>query len=196
MMMDAAGRPIGSFQLDREQTGLGPSCRLYRTSDGWICIVCSTDEQFCHLCEALDCGGLAVDPRFAGADARATHAAQLTEALSAQFALRTAEECFRVLDGKGIPCEMPRPTSYRDAFFLEEEHLRSGRVVEYVHPEHGRVREFGQLIRLSETPGRIFGPAPTLGQHTREVLADLSYSAEQIDELKARHIVNWSEPSE
>jgi crotonobetainyl-CoA:carnitine CoA-transferase CaiB-like acyl-CoA transferase len=44
-------------------------------------------------------------------------------------------------------------------------------------------------VSLSATPGEIGGPAPTLGQHTDEILASLGYDAAEIEELRAAQVV-------
>ncbi len=46
-------------------------------------------------------------------------------------------------------------------------------------------------MHLSDTPGRIAGPPPLLGQHSREVLADLGYSDAEIQTLRDRGVTLW-----
>ena len=46
------------------------------------------------------------------------------------------------------------------------------------------------IPRLSDTPGKLRHPAPALGQHTREVLREIGYSAERIAALAADGVVN------
>ena len=59
-------------------------------------------------------------------------------------------------------------------------------LVKLVHPLAGELTMAGIPIKLSETPGAMRMPAPTLGQHTEEVLRDLlGYPPEQIAELRA-----------
>ena len=62
-------------------------------------------------------------------------------------------------------------------------------VVELDHPTAGPTRNIGLPIKLSETPGRINRPAPTLGQHTDEVLADFGYSKQEIAALRDGDVV-------
>ena len=48
------------------------------------------------------------------------------------------------------------------------------------HPTAGTTKNIGVAAKLYGTPGRITEPAPLLGQHTREVLLDAGYSADEI----------------
>jgi crotonobetainyl-CoA:carnitine CoA-transferase CaiB-like acyl-CoA transferase len=58
-------------------------------------------------------------------------------------------------------------------------------VVELEHPRAGRTRALGLPVKLSRTPGKVSRPAPVLGQHTREVLAEFGFSAAEIEALVA-----------
>lgn len=55
--------------------------------------------------------------------------------------------------------------------------IAEGAVVEIDHPEHGRLRQAGILYGLSETPGQVQGPVPTVGQHTAEIKAEAKRTA-------------------
>jgi alpha-methylacyl-CoA racemase len=56
-------------------------------------------------------------------------------------------------------------------------------VVEWEQPGLGPVRQLGLPVKLSRTPGTVHAPAPALGEHTREVLADAGLSPEEIEAL-------------
>ncbi|HSE06050.1 MAG TPA: CaiB/BaiF CoA-transferase family protein [Methylomirabilota bacterium] len=62
-------------------------------------------------------------------------------------------------------------------------------IVEMRHPVHGTVKQFGQPIKLSETPGTIRTVAPYSGEHTDRVLAELGMAAADIKALRDRKIV-------
>jgi crotonobetainyl-CoA:carnitine CoA-transferase CaiB-like acyl-CoA transferase len=62
-------------------------------------------------------------------------------------------------------------------------------VVEVAHPVHGKVTQFGVAIKLSETPGTIRHAAPTAGEHTEAVLADLGLGAEAIAALRTKGVI-------
>jgi crotonobetainyl-CoA:carnitine CoA-transferase CaiB-like acyl-CoA transferase len=59
-------------------------------------------------------------------------------------------------------------------------------IVDIEHPVHGKVRQFGIAIKMSETPGTIRRAAPVSGEHTDDVLKDLGMSADEVSALRAR----------
>ena len=62
-------------------------------------------------------------------------------------------------------------------------------IVDVEHPKHGRVRQFGVAIKMSETPGTIRTAAPLSGEHTEAILKDLGMRADEIAGLRQRGIV-------
>jgi crotonobetainyl-CoA:carnitine CoA-transferase CaiB-like acyl-CoA transferase len=68
---------------------------------------------------------------------------------------------------------------------LESELVREREmVITYEQPEFGEVKQLGFPIKLSRTPADVHRPAPALGEHTAEVLADAGYSAEDVQALE------------
>jgi formyl-CoA transferase len=71
----------------------------------------------------------------------------------------------------------------------EEPSLReTGTIVEVDHPERGKYLTVGNPIKLSDSPTDVVR-SPLLGEHTDEVLRQLGYSAEQVDVLRAQHVI-------
>jgi alpha-methylacyl-CoA racemase len=67
---------------------------------------------------------------------------------------------------------------------LESELVRAREmVVEWEQPGLGPVRQLGVPVKMSRTPGTVHGPAPALGEHTRDVLAEAGLSDEEIETL-------------
>ena len=62
-------------------------------------------------------------------------------------------------------------------------------IVDVEHPTHGRVRQFGVAIKLSDTPGSVRSAAPLSGEHTDVVLKDLGFAAADIAALRARKVI-------
>jgi alpha-methylacyl-CoA racemase len=64
-----------------------------------------------------------------------------------------------------------------------------GMIVDVEHPTHGRVRQFGIAIKLSDTPGTIRTAAPLSGEHTEAILKDLGLGAADIAGLRERKVI-------
>jgi crotonobetainyl-CoA:carnitine CoA-transferase CaiB-like acyl-CoA transferase len=62
-------------------------------------------------------------------------------------------------------------------------------IVDLVHPGAGPIKNLGVPVKLSDTPGVVDRPAPLLGQHTAEILAELGYDANGRTRLAAAGIV-------
>jgi crotonobetainyl-CoA:carnitine CoA-transferase CaiB-like acyl-CoA transferase len=101
---------------------------------------------------------------------------------------RTAAQWFELLDARGVPCEISSPT-FSQRLFDDPDFKRKGWTVSYNHRHIGRLEETGVLCDLSETPGRIAGPAVLCGENSREILAELGYAAAEIDELCTSKVV-------
>ncbi len=173
---------------DQQQAGLGPLYRLYPTSDGWVALACLGQSHWTALAKAVP--GVDGDARFADATARAANAEALTNVLAAFLVTRTAQDAFELLDGAHVPVEIADPDGGR-TWFDRPDLVAAGLVADYEHPQYGRFRQFGHLVHLSDTPGRIAGPPPLLGQHSREVLAKLGYSPEEIGHLRELGVTLW-----
>ncbi len=183
--------PEGPFirpELDSGQMGTGPLYRLYPTADGWIAVAVTNASEWASLSSALP--ELATDARFSDARARAEHAEALGTLLGERFASGSADHWFGVLDGAGVPVEISDPEAGR-RWLHDPETVAAGLVADYPHPRWGRLRQFGTLIDFSETPGRIAGPPPVLGEHSRQVLTELGYDPKSIDALGAAGITTW-----
>lgn len=179
------GQAVPAHELDADQTGWSPLYRLYRTSDGWIVIAVVGDAAFGRLADALEVPDLAADPRFATSATRTENADALTEVLTARFAELDSAGAFKLLDENRVPAEIPLDAPIMPELLWEEWALESQRVVEHHHPEYGWCREVGMVVHLSDTPGRFKGGSPRLGEHSAQILAELGYTADEVDALMA-----------
>jgi crotonobetainyl-CoA:carnitine CoA-transferase CaiB-like acyl-CoA transferase len=188
---DADGQPLPGLQMDSEQMGYDPLYRLYRTSDGWICVAAVGQSAFERLCAALQ---ITPDESISRQEGRASDPAAVVALLSERFAALTSQEAFDALEANRVPCEIPLDYPYLPEFLWEEWALDSERVFEHHHPEHGWVREVGLVVRLSETPGLHKGTSVRLGYNTVEILEELGYEPEQISALLERVCVSPAAP--
>jgi crotonobetainyl-CoA:carnitine CoA-transferase CaiB-like acyl-CoA transferase len=189
--LDSDGMPSPRSTLDREQLGLDALYRLYETQDGWLQLAAVREEHWLALCRAIHHEPLLEDPRFASMADRVSHRPELTEVLQSIFMGDLATNWRRVLRAEGVPSEISVDTWDGESILFDEELQRLGLVTVYEHPLLGRVRQFGSLISFSDTPCSQKRPAPMLGQHTREILAELGYDDTTIDDYGARGIIAW-----
>jgi crotonobetainyl-CoA:carnitine CoA-transferase CaiB-like acyl-CoA transferase len=171
--------------LDAMHYGWSALYGLYRTAEGWLCIAVLTEAAWSILCETLGRSDLTTDARFASPDSRRDNDPALRTELDAVFAQRSAADWFKILDAAEIPCEVSS-TDFVHELFDTEEWREKGWVTSYQHSAVGRMDVFGLLFDLDETPGRIAGPPPLVGEHTHELLAEAGYTTEQVAELLAQ----------
>jgi crotonobetainyl-CoA:carnitine CoA-transferase CaiB-like acyl-CoA transferase len=187
----ADGTPAPRSELDAEQLGLDALYRLYETQDGWLQLAAVREEHWPALCRVLGRGPLLDDPRFATSADRTAHRSELTAELERAFTGDLATNWRRALRAAGVPAEISVDTWDGETILFDEELVRRGLVTEYHHPLLGRVRQFGNLITFSDTPGRQERASPLAGQHTREILSELGYGDADLDSLHASGVVTW-----
>jgi crotonobetainyl-CoA:carnitine CoA-transferase CaiB-like acyl-CoA transferase len=189
--LDGNGSPSPRPTLDREQLGLDALYRLYETQDGWLQLAAVRPDHWPALCAVLGRQSLQNDPRFATPAGRVEHRAELTAELEQAFMGDLATNWRRALLAAGVPADISVDTWDGETILFDDELLRLGLVTEYEHPLLGRVRQFGNLISFSDTPGRPERPAPMVGQHTREILSELGYDGSTMDDYHAQGVITW-----
>ena len=161
--------------------GLTSTYRLYEAKDGWFFLSCSDDESWTKTCEAL--GREDLGEKFHDERTRLDHGAEIGAALESLFATEARDHWLSRLQAAGVKCAASR--HMRDVHETPQaEHL--GLTVEALSPDAGPIRQMGVPIRLSRTPGKVWGPSPAHGQHTDEVLSELGLSSLEIADLRDR----------
>ena len=158
----------------------------FETADGWITIGAANQTNWMRLLAVLGAEDLSDDPRFAQNRDRMAHREALAEALSPHFRDAASEVWLARLEAGGVPAG---PVLDVDAMHGDPQTLHREMVVEVDHPRVGAMRTLGLPVKFSATPGRVHGPAPLLGQHSRAILSEVGYDAAEIDVLIARGVV-------
>ena len=155
----------------------------FPTLDGEIIITCSRDPAFYSLCRALGREDMIQDPRFSAAEGRRQHKAELTEEISRFTSARTMAECEDILNAHGVPNSRINTMM----MICADPQIRArNMVVEVEHPVAGKYKMAGSPLKFSNYPDTAYAPAPTLGQHTVQVLQEyIGMPAEEISALLA-----------
>ncbi len=184
-----AGRPPRRI-ADAGQHGLGPLDRMYRTADGWLFLVVAGEQSWQRLTSLPPLVPLAADERFATLAARERDAEALATALGAAFERDTTESWVAALAAAGVACA-PVIVGYERVFFEDVQPIVNGYSVWGQHAERGRVEHPGNFIRYSDAPTERAGiPAPSLGQHSDELLRELGYADAEIGALRAAGVIH------
>jgi crotonobetainyl-CoA:carnitine CoA-transferase CaiB-like acyl-CoA transferase len=162
---------------------------VYRCAgeDNWIAIAVDTEERWRALCAAIGRSDMAADQRFATLPARRANAAALDALLTEWTCKREKRAAMAMLQAAGVPagavltnCETPDdPQLQARGYWQELDRAFVGR-----HPHAG----LG--ITLDGAPPALVRPAPTLGQHTVEVLTELlGLGAGELESLAAEQVI-------
>lgn len=161
--------------------------RAFQCSDGRWVNIGPTNRLWKATCGALGINHLLDDPRFLNQTLRNQHHEALTEEIQAAFRSKTSDEWIEVFQGIGVPTG---PIKTIPEVLESDPHVKAREmVVEVDHPTIGKMKTLGVPVKLSETPGAVTRAAPTLGQHTAQVLVELGYSLEEIDALRAAGVI-------
>ncbi len=160
---------------------------VYRTRDGrYIAISASIQAMTERLFRAVGRADMIDDPRFRTNADRLRHIEECEAPVVAFIAGRTLDENMAVFNA----AEVTAAPVYDIDQFLDDPHVQArGIVVEVPDAEMGFVPMHNIVPRLSDTPGKLRFPAPTLGQHTREVLSGIGYDAARIDALESNGVI-------
>ena len=187
------GKP-DRLEPDQALHGLHALHRLYETKKGWLFLTCPLEEEWQGLCRAIGREDLITDERFASHDARLQHDAWLTAILWPIFRERSAKEWENYLDRYDVACARADAQRSEDFLLTDAGVKEAGLVVDVEHTTTGKMKRVSPAINFSLTPGRAGAPH-LFGEDTPTILAELGVSLSEMEDLRVRDIVKWSDPS-
>ena len=171
--------------MNRAQTS-GPS-DTFQTKDGWILVQTVGQPLFERWVNLMGEEEWLDDERFKDDLSRGDNGHLISERMSEWCAERTSKEAIDELEKSRIPVgEVLRAQET-----LKERHIvEKGSFVKLSYPtlkeEYSVV---GPAIELSENPGKIKHRSPELGEHNQQILMELGYTQEEINQLKKDRII-------
>jgi crotonobetainyl-CoA:carnitine CoA-transferase CaiB-like acyl-CoA transferase len=154
---------------------------VYKTRDGYMNLAVTGTKIWNRMCQAIGHPALAEHPDYATGALRSKNRDPLHDELDEMLMKRDTAEWIEILNEAGVPCG---PIYSIDQAFADPQ-VESLGMVQTV----GEVPYLGQPVTLSRTPSTVVSHPPEQGEHTAEVLRELGYEDEKIDELRKKGIV-------
>ncbi len=159
---------------------------LFPTRDGQIALAPPDDAFFRRLADALEMPELKDDPLYRTQRDRVANRARINAIVGGKLAAASTAHWVEVLNKAGVPCG---PVYSVAEVFQDPQILAQDMVIDVDHPGLGPVRMLGFPMKLGATPCAVRRPAPGLGEHSDEVLAELGYDAAARAALRAAGVV-------
>ncbi len=179
------------IKADRAPTGnrgqTSAPTDIFRTRDGFIIAQVVGQPLFKRWAALMGEPHWLTDPRFKDDISRGDHGAIISERMGRWCAERTSAEALEILGEARIPAApvlKPQQT-------LDDPHINAvGFFQPTAFPGMARPAPLARApVKLSDTPGSIRRRAPTLGEHTDEIMAELGYGANAVASLRQRGII-------
>jgi CoA:oxalate CoA-transferase len=173
--------PIGSGHVS------AVPIRAFQAKDGkYLTIDAAQDKFFQGVCQVLGIEGAGQDPRFSSRNARLKNRDALMKILEDKFRERKRDEWLDLL----IKADVPAGPVNNLAEALANPSVVARNMVVSVDHLGEKIQMVGNPVKMSEIKEESFTGAPTLGQHTEEILSGyLGYTPEQIDHLRGRRAI-------
>jgi crotonobetainyl-CoA:carnitine CoA-transferase CaiB-like acyl-CoA transferase len=188
MWIDAAGNEVIRDGDGSQPGSFAASSRPFRFTDGWGVCTPTANADFFGMCRAFGVDGWD-DPRIASPALRYKNrdvTGPLMQRCHEVAATLTTAEAIARMEAEKVPCGVVLSAAELGA----DPHVTEvGMLVDTVHPVAGNIRQPRPAAQFSATPSQLGGPAPTLGQHTDDVLAELGLSPTDIARLRAENVV-------
>ena len=150
---------------------LAPNRKPYQTRDGHVCALMYNDAHWQAFLTLVGQGELfKTDARLTTQAARITHIDALYGLVQQHMRAQDTAYWLRELAARDIPV---MPMMKLDDLLTDPHLAATGAWLDMDHPLEGRLRQLRPPVRMSDTPTGLFRPAPRLGEHTAEVLAEL-----------------------
>jgi len=160
---------------------------IYRCSDGWIIVQVIGERMFQSWAKCIERSDLIKDPRFTTDLSRGENGQLISDIMTDWTQQRTTTECLALLTSSGLPAA---PVLSPQEALDHDQVKATARFQEVAYP--GVPRDMPMVTSPISFMGAeypIRRRPPTVGEHTSEVLAELGYSADEIDALRTAHVV-------
>jgi len=195
-LLDVAIMQMGQFVTLYTMTGELPArmgsgylaaapYQAFETRNGYIMIAVTTDEMWKNLCQALKLDYLWQNPRYATLDGRRQNRPELAAEVSKVTRQYESRELESILVKANVPCGRLMNI---DEIIQDPQVQFRNIMADIEYPEKGKVKIIKTPIHVSGEAPPIRRRPPLLGEHTCEILTEIGYSREEMQELLSEGI--------
>ncbi|MEM6913242.1 MAG: CoA transferase [Pseudomonadota bacterium] len=160
--------------------------QAFKANDGWFVVGAANQANWLRLTKAIDAAHLAEDPRYKENPDRVKNLEALVQELSSIFAEESKSHWIAALDSAGVPTG---PINNVEDMLADPQLNARGMVMSAPHETLGAVKTLGLPIHFSGSEVMIRKGAPLLGTDTRQILADMGYTSQEIEQLVVDKVV-------
>lgn len=154
--------------------------QAFQTADKWITIGGGNQRNWHKIADVLGHPEWKEDPRFETGPARKQNEEALVEMIADILRTKPAAHWLQVFEEVGVPVG---PINNIEEVLKHPQTQAREMIVETEHPVVGTMRSLGLPIKFSESKPDVTRPAALLGEHSREILAELGIPSAEIDSL-------------
>jgi len=159
---------------------------VFQTTDGYITCGAVSDSEWDGLCHALERPEWLLDDRFKTPAGRVRFADARLELTAEVLKTRSSADWLARLDAHQVPCA---PILTRDELLTDPQVAANHMIVEDTHPSAGPMKQPRPAARFSGTPAELRCFAPSLGEHTTDVLREAGCGHDEILALREAGVI-------
>lgn len=161
--------------------------RLLETSDGHTTLLVVGDEEFDGACQAFEIPHVRTNPKFQTLGDRFVHYDEMFTEFEKAAKNFSTDEIVKRMDAGGVPCAK---VNTLDDVFDDPRVTHRDSIVEYDHPDGGRLRQARPPAIFDGEACPIELPSPGLGEHTEEILRSIGLDDEKIEAMRSQNAIN------
>ena len=166
---------------------------IYETADGYMTVSTMSNKEWANLSRAFERPEMLEDPRFSTPQLRDRNVNERLEYVQEVLRTRNTNDWLERFTREDVPCA---PALTRSEVIEHPQILASEILAEFEHHTAGTLRQTRPAARFEGTPSQVTRGAPTLGQHTSEILTEIGFSNSDIAQLRADGAIGVEELAE
>jgi crotonobetainyl-CoA:carnitine CoA-transferase CaiB-like acyl-CoA transferase len=170
---------------ERSETGLATRFHqapygIYETANGWITISNSPTDKLADVLEREELRA------FTAKDQMIHKRQEIDTIVAERIKQKTTEEWFEIFEKHAI---WHAPVNGYEEITADPQVEWNNSILTFEHPDAGETKVLNHPVRYSNFETSVYKTPPRMGEHTDEILAEIGFSAEEIDGMQNEGIV-------